>query len=129
MCEVHLTGRREALAVCLQATSDLLAVRNEFRAYCQRIIHASFAALLAILGGFTGKGREDKTKERQSNRRPKIGTRKTKAKVNSGAPDTVHVAAASKAAPMPSATAARRCFDSAFSDWGGSISWDDDRFA
>jgi hypothetical protein len=50
----------------------LLAIGNEFRTHCQRVVHAGFAALLVVGGGFAGEGRENKTKQRQPKRRPKM---------------------------------------------------------
>ena len=71
VCEQQPTGLRDALAVGHQTIGDLLALRNEFRTHCQRVVHAGFAALL-VVGGFAGEGHENETKQRQSKRRPKM---------------------------------------------------------
>ena len=64
VCEQHLTGLRDAFAVGHQTIGDLLAIGNEFRTHCQRVVHAGFAALLVVVAGFAGEGRENKTKQR-----------------------------------------------------------------
>ena len=63
-----------------ETIGDLLAIGNEFRTHCQRVVHAGFAALLVVVGGFAGEGRENKTKQRQPKRRPKMRTRKARTK-------------------------------------------------
>src|SRR5580704_5438219 len=75
VCEQQPTGLRDALAVGHETIGDLLALRNEFRTHCQRVVHAGFAALLVVAGGFAGDGRENETKERQPKRRPKMRKR------------------------------------------------------
>jgi hypothetical protein len=54
-CEQHPTGLRDALAVGHETIGDLLAIGNEFRTHCQRVVHAGFAALLVVVGGFAGE--------------------------------------------------------------------------
>ena len=71
-CEQHPTGLRDALAVGHETIGDLLAIGNEFRTHCQRVVHAGSAALLIVGGGFAREGREDETKQRQPKRRPKM---------------------------------------------------------
>jgi hypothetical protein len=68
---------------------------------------SGFAALLVVGGGFAGEGRENKTKQRQPEHRPKTCTRKARAKsaTNPGAAESAHVPATAKASPMLSATA------------------------
>jgi hypothetical protein len=71
-CEQNPTGLRDALAVGHETIGDLLAIGNEFRTHCQRVVHAGFAALLIVGSGFAGEGRENQTKERQPKRGPKM---------------------------------------------------------
>src|SRR6478752_6666517 len=84
VCEQQPTGLRDALAVGDETIGDLLALRNEFRTHCQRVVHASFAALLVVGGRLARKGRESETKQRHPKR-------------------PAYVPATAKAAPMPSA--------------------------
>jgi hypothetical protein len=71
LCEQQPTGLRDALAVGHQTIGDLLAIGNEFRTHCQRVVHTGLAALL-VAGRFGGEGRENETKQRQPKRRPKM---------------------------------------------------------
>ena len=72
VCQQQPTGLRDALAVGHETIGDLLAIGNEFRTYCQRVVHAGFAALRIVVGGFAGEGRENETKQRQPKRRAKM---------------------------------------------------------
>ena len=57
-------GLRDAFAVGHQTIGDLLAIGNGIsHTLGQRVVHAGFAALLTVVAGFAGEGRQ-KTKQR-----------------------------------------------------------------
>jgi hypothetical protein len=66
--EQHAARLRDSLAIGDQAVGDLLAVRDEFRAYGESVVHTGFAALLVDVVGLAGDGCESKTKQRQPER-------------------------------------------------------------
>ena len=57
--EQQPTGLRDALSVGHKTIGDLPAIGNEFRTHRQHVVHAGFAALLVIRGGFLGEGRDN----------------------------------------------------------------------